>query len=286
MTNKSEAASSTQPRTIRQRVYDFMSLPTHRKLERLRDLGLYVDGDCDLPGDKCDLVWLVRAKERGLADALLDGELAASRTVEQPEGWDFGALLSAARDLLEWMPIYSKGSSGYGRTERLKAEVAKFGKGGSLNQAVGVEADLKHPAKSDTGGEIANSTVEQPEPKVPRCSFCHKGVGEAECLVMTPNTFLPSLAYICDACISVCVGLLDAKRKPEPVSADRVEPTLEPSVAEREEFEKWADGEDMPIKRYAGKVFKGLEYANANTDAHWDTWQAAYRSGSSSRKGK
>src|SRR5580658_786373 len=36
----------TEP-SARQLVYAFMELPTHRKLERLRDLGLYEEGDCD-----------------------------------------------------------------------------------------------------------------------------------------------------------------------------------------------------------------------------------------------
>ena len=100
MTNKSDAASSTQPRTVRQRVYDFTGLPTHRKLERLRDMGLYVEGDCDLPRDKCDLVWLARAKEKGLVDALLDGDAAASRTVEaQDENSDYGVYMNQTNPL-------------------------------------------------------------------------------------------------------------------------------------------------------------------------------------------
>jgi hypothetical protein len=215
MTNKSEAASSTQPEVSERFTNGKHRITTQAEVDAKWGL----DGNphmCDMCGhlfqvgdgwrwqymnnhspsygnfSVCDACDGPDVKERWLAAGKLAHEkhttpimlalriVAASRTVEQPEGWDVGALLSAARDLLEWMPVYSKGSSGYGRTERLKAEVEKFGKGGSLNQAVGVEADLKHPAKSDTGGEIANSildpSVAEREPQWADCPRCRQKV--------------------------------------------------------------------------------------------------------------
>jgi hypothetical protein len=50
---------------------------------------------------------------------------------------------------------------------------------------------------------------------------------------------------------------------------------------EREAFEKYAESEGLMAKRYKGKVFS-LSYVNGNTDAHWETWQAAYRAGAAS----
>jgi hypothetical protein len=52
-------------------------------------------------------------------------------------------------------------------------------------------------------------------------------------------------------------------------------------VSEREAFEKYAESEGLMTKRYKGKVFR-LSYVNGNTDAHWETWQAAYRAGAAS----
>ena len=87
---------------------------------------------------------------------------------------------AAAQDLLNWVPVCSIGSEGYRLIEQLKAVMLEttFGKGGSFNQAVGVEADLKHPAKSDTGGEIAE-VYSRPE-----CPFnyCDTKVPHTECL--------------------------------------------------------------------------------------------------------
>jgi len=46
-------------------------------------------------------------------------------------------LIEAVKSLLEWMPKYSVGSSGYLRQERVKKALKSFGEGGSLNRAGG-----------------------------------------------------------------------------------------------------------------------------------------------------
>jgi len=83
-TYESVARAEPDKPTPRQLVYRFMQLPTHSKLERLRDLGIYVEGDYDLPGDECDLVWVKRAKEAGCLDELLS-ELSCGCKVTK--GW-------------------------------------------------------------------------------------------------------------------------------------------------------------------------------------------------------
>jgi hypothetical protein len=65
-------------------------------------------------------------------------------------------LIKAVKVLLSWVPICSETASGYAYRRDVENALKNFREDGSLNQAVGVEADLKHPRK-DTGGEIAGS---------------------------------------------------------------------------------------------------------------------------------
>ena len=274
MTNKSEAASSTQPEWVNCPICgdpDMQKVPEGEEF-----LISCVNTACASNGGTNTSALSIQ-RELDSAHRLWEKEhdelvilreeskrWAASRTVEQPRepegviGWRVymtaasgatvseilyasscvSALLSAARDLLEWMPVYSKGSSGYGRTERLKAEVAKFGKGGSLNQAAGVAADREHPAKSDTGGEIA-------KPQWADCPRCRQKV-------LAPHECYESVL----------------------------------NEGEREE---------LSAEKYWKRYFEWKEFARMDdTDTHYSPGEVcrfaeayvAYRAGSSSRKAK
>jgi hypothetical protein len=80
-------------------------------------------------------------------------------------------LVEAVKSLLEWMPKYSVGSSGYLRQERIKKALESFGEGGSLNGSCRQEASRE----SDTGGEISKSLLHAPNSKLPEGCYCKPG---------------------------------------------------------------------------------------------------------------
>ena len=126
----------------------------------------------------------------------------------------------------------------------------------------------------------ASRTVEQPEKKVckygdstcpcPDGDMCHyEGLGAWKSPTVEPPV---------------------AEREPQWADCPRChQKVLAPhecyesvlNEGEREVFEKWARMAGLILTRYDGD-----EYHNSYTDEHWKTWQAAYRAGVASRKGK
>lgn len=59
------------PRTNRQKVYDFLDLPGYVQENRAKKLGLYLSTDQMIDGSDLFVAWIKRAKEKGCLRQLL-----------------------------------------------------------------------------------------------------------------------------------------------------------------------------------------------------------------------
>jgi hypothetical protein len=185
---KAKSPAPSPARTIRKRVYDFMGLPTHVKLERLRDLGIYEDGDCDLPGDECDLIWINRAKEKNLHNELIDGELRHSEAA--PPATPTPEYNRAYEFMHKWLLAANPRYANHKITPRIRrtrlaqlladyaadrgsAPSAEGGKDGRSNNCVADPADVA-PSVHSSGSSMSAETMRaefaeferKPHPKI------------------------------------------------------------------------------------------------------------------------